>query len=187
MQPQREQVTLKRDCEATEIPYGQKSTLKSGSVVTITQSLGDSFTVITDLGYLVRIEGKDAEALGKTLSAADSGSAAGAAPESDEPLEKRIWDQMRTCYDPEIPVNIVELGLIYKCEIAPVAEGGSKVGIQMTLTAPGCGMGDILKADVERKVAALSGVAAVSVEMVIDPPWNPGMMSEAAKLQLGMM
>ncbi len=188
----RETVTLTRDCEAIEIPYGQKIPLKAGTAVTITQALGGAFTVITDQGYQVRIDGKDADALGKQAAPTESTEgterAGGAAASGNaEPLEKKIWDQLRTCYDPEIPVNIVELGLVYQCQLTPAPEGGSKVEIKLTLTAPGCGMGDVLKADVEHKIVALPGVAEVNVELVVDPPWNPGMMSEAAKLQLGFM
>jgi probable FeS assembly SUF system protein SufT len=98
-----------------------------------------------------------------------------------------VWDQLRTCFDPEIPVNIVDLGLVYHCAVTPLSEGGHKAEVKMTLTAPGCGMGSVLQADAKSKIVALPGIAAVDVELVLDPPWNPSMMSEAAKLQLGML
>jgi probable FeS assembly SUF system protein SufT len=180
----REKVTLTRDCEAIEIPSGYRTTLPAGAEVTITQSLGGSFTVLTERGYLARIAAEDADALGKE---APKISAEEAAARASQPLEERVWEELKTCYDPEIPVNIVDLGLVYGCEVTPLPDGGNRVEVTMTLTAPGCGMGDVLKADAERKIARLPGVKEVRVELVIDPPWNPDMMSEAAKLQLGML
>ena len=179
-----EKVILTRDCEAIEIPAGYKTTLPAGTEVTITQSLGDSFTVVTERGYMVRIAAQDADALGKEVPKVSEEEAAARA---DKPLEERVWEELKTCYDPEIPVNIVDLGLVYNCEVTPLPNGGNRVAVTMTLTAPGCGMGDVLKADAERKIAQLPGVKEVRVELVIDPPWNPDMMSEAAKLQLGML
>lgn len=176
-----EKVTLIRDCEAIEIPSGNITTLPAGTEVTITQSLGGSFTVITERGYLARIAAEDADALGKEVRQEE------VAAQADKPLEALVWDTLRTCYDPEIPVNIVDLGLVYNCEVTPLPEGGNRVAVTMTLTAPGCGMGDVLKADAERKIARLPGVKEVCVELVIDPPWSPDRMSEAAKLQLGVL
>ncbi|HTV14285.1 MAG TPA: putative Fe-S cluster assembly protein SufT [Acidobacteriaceae bacterium] len=170
-------VALKRDCAAIAIPAGTKHTLAAGTCVRITQAKGGSYTVSAQ-GALYRIEETDAVALG----------IASAAEEQHAPpafSERMVWDQLKTIYDPEIPVNIVDLGLIYECAISDAPEGGKTIDVQMSLTAPGCGMSDVLKADVETKLRRLPEVKAVSVAVVFDPPWNPGRMSEAAKLQLG--
>jgi probable FeS assembly SUF system protein SufT len=135
---------------------------------------------------MVRIAGADADALG--LTAEPVSAVADAAPiESPAEIEKRVWDQLRTCYDPEIPVNIVELGLVYSCIVKPTPAGDHEIEIKFTLTAPGCGMGEYLKQDLQSKVAAIPGVGGVDVEVVFDPPWNQSMMSEAAQLELGML
>src|SRR5712691_8035801 len=178
-----EQTTLARDVEAAIIPVGSKVTLQKGEPVFITQSLGGSYTVIVN-GNMFRIEGKDADALGIEPAAKPAGTGA---PVSQEHLEKEIWNQLRSCYDPEIPVNIVDLGLIYDCHLTPVNAGSHRVDVKMTLTAPGCGMGPMLAQDVQNKVLALEGVDDVAVELVWDPPWNQSMMTEAAKLQLGLI
>jgi probable FeS assembly SUF system protein SufT len=173
-------IELKRDCEATEIPYGGVQVLPAGSKVRITQSLGGSYTVITDRGFMVRIEAKNADALGLTPEVKTA---------TDPPAqftEKLVWDQLKTVYDPEIPVNIVDLGLVYSCQITPAETGGQKIDIKMTMTAPGCGMGDVLRADIERKLSQLPEVKEVHAQIVFDPPWNPSRMSDAAKLQLGL-
>jgi probable FeS assembly SUF system protein SufT len=177
-------VTLSRDVEASVIPVGTKVTLQKGEPAHITQSLGGSYTVVVN-GNMFRIEGKDADALG--LSAAETKSGAAAGPVTQEQVEKETWNQLRTCYDPEIPVNIVDLGLIYDCHIEPIGAGSYRVGVKMTLTAPGCGMGPVLQQDVQNKLLSLEAVDDVAVELVWDPPWNQSMLSEAAKLQLGMM
>jgi probable FeS assembly SUF system protein SufT len=177
----REARTLSRDVEVAAIPYGDKLTLAAGTNVYITQALGGSYTAMTDHGYLVRIEGKDADAIGETPMAPVS--AEDAAGRSTKEL---AWEQLRSCYDPEIPVNIVDLGLVYKCETEPV-EGGEKVKDEFTLTAPGCGMGDFLRQDVEQKLLALPGVKEADVQVVLDPAWDQSMMSDAARLQLGLM
>jgi probable FeS assembly SUF system protein SufT len=177
----REARTLSRDVEVAAIPYGDKLTLATGTNVYITQALGGSYTAMTDHGYLVRIEGKDADAIGETSMAPVS--AEDAAGRSTKEL---AWEQLRSCYDPEIPVNIVDLGLVYKCETEPV-EGGEKVKVEFTLTAPGCGMGDFLRQDVEQKLLALPGVKEADVQVVLDPAWDQSMMSDAARLQLGLM
>jgi probable FeS assembly SUF system protein SufT len=182
-----EVITLRRDCESVVIPYGTPMPLKAGTNVLLMQALGGSFTVQTPEGYMVRIADADADALGKEAPRRPPAEAAEPGPKDAASLEEAVWDQLRTCYDPEIPANIVDLGLVYACRVTPLEEGDHAVEITMTLTAPGCGMGDIIKADVERKVAALPGVGRAHVEMVIDPPWNPEMMSEAARLQLGML
>ncbi len=177
-------IELAREITATTIPYGQKTKLPKGSPVEITQELGGSFTVLTDLG-LMRIEGKDADALGR--ESARPLQEPVAAPTDAKAVGTEIWNQLKTCYDPEIPVNIVELGLVYENKVEPHPEGGFKVDIKFTLTAPGCGMGPILQAEVREKVAAIPGVRESAIEVVFDPPWTQSMMSEAAKLQLGMM
>lgn len=178
----RETVTLERDCDATVIPEGSKIKLPKGSKAEIMQSLGGSYTVVTERGYMVRIDAENADAIGKEISKAPTAEEA-----ADQPVEKLVWDQLKTCYDPEIPINIADLGLIYRCDVTDHPEGGKQVFIQMTLTAPGCGMGETLKMDVHRKVEKLPGVREVAVELVWDPPWSQAMMSEAAKLKLGLL
>jgi len=173
-----EMIELKRDCEAIEIPSGIPRKLAAGTRVRISQFLGNAYTVVTDYGNMCRVDGKDADVLGLTPpSASESESQATFS-------EQLVWDQLKTVYDPEIPVNIVDLGLIYSCDITPL-DSGKKIDVKMSMTAPGCGMGNILKADVENKLAALPEVKQVNVAVVFDPPWHPGLMSEAAKLQLG--
>jgi len=176
-----QQVVLTRDCEATTVPGGSQYFLRSGSTVRLTQALGGSYTVMNDSGYILRIEAKDADALGLEQAAA-------AETKPAEFSEKLVWDELKTVYDPEIPVNVVDLGLIYACDIAPVSDipDGHKLDIKMTMTAPGCGMGGILKADIERRLQQLPTVKEVNVEIVFEPPWHPGKMSEAARLQLGL-
>lgn len=179
----RESIALLRDVHVVMIPDGTPSTLTQGHIVTLFQSLGGNFTVTTELGGMVRIAGEDADALGKeppSLSHLETGDAA-------ETVEKNAWEVMKTVFDPEIPVNIVDLGLVYLCQVTPLAEGGNAVNIVMTLTAPGCGMGPVLQRDVESGVKNLPGVASVNVEVVFDPPWSRDRMSEVAKLQLGMI
>ena len=180
-----EPIILSRDCEAIQIPSGEKVMLPAGSRVTVTQSLGGSYTVTTDQGYLVRIANKDADAIGEEAEASQAERLTAAAGPAD--LEKLVWDQLKTCFDPEIPVNIVDLGLVYHGQVTPLPEGDNKVDVKFTLTAPGCGMGQVLKADMESKILSLSGVKDVDVEVVFDPPWDPSKMSDAAKLQLGFM
>jgi probable FeS assembly SUF system protein SufT len=177
-----ETVRLTRDVIGILIPQGTKVELPEGAEAQITQALGGSFTVLVQ-GHLFRIDGRDADSLGKDVVrgpevAADAG---------DEEIEKAVWAQMRTCYDPEIPVDIVELGLIYECRLEPLPDGNRKAVIRMTLTAPGCGMGDILVGDVKSKVLQVPRVAEADVELVFDPPWTKDMMSEAAQLQVGFM
>ena len=177
-------IELPRDLVATTIPYGQKTKLPKGSRVEITQELGGSFTVLTDLG-LMRIEGKDADALGRQSSQPLQEPVA--APTDAKAVATEVWNQLKTCYDPEIPVNIVELVLVKKNRVEPLPAGGFKVEIKFTLTAPGCGMGPILQSEVREKISALPGVRESAIEVVFDPPWTQSMMSDAAKLQLGMM
>jgi probable FeS assembly SUF system protein SufT len=173
-------IVLARDCEATRIPSGASAVLPAGTRVTITQTLGGHFTVTTEDGALLRIADKDADALGEA--------AAAPAPMVEGPFEEeRVWEQLRTVFDPEIPVNLVDLGLIYRCQAVPLLDGGHRVEIDMSMTAPGCGMGDVLKEDVRRKVQGVPGVREVAVEVVWDPPWDASRMSDAARLQLGWM
>ncbi|HZV35211.1 MAG TPA: putative Fe-S cluster assembly protein SufT [Verrucomicrobiae bacterium] len=185
-----EPITLKRDVEASVVPVGTKVTLQAGEQAYITQSLGGTYTVIVN-GNMFRIEGKDGDALGLEATAAKPASSASiaGAPVSREQLEKDVWNQMRTCYDPEIPVNIVDLGLIYDCKIEPIAgaENSYRVDVKMTLTAPGCGMGPTLQQDVQNKLLSIEAVDDVNVELVWEPQWNQGMLTEAAKLQLGLL
>ena len=178
----RESRTVSRDVEVTAIPYGEKVPLKAGATVFITQSLGGSYTAMTDMGYMVRIEGKDADAIGEEATEGPSAEAL-----ANKSLEELAWDQLKTCYDPEIPVNIVDLGLVYSCEVAPHPEGGQKVSVRFSLTAPGCGMGDVLRNDIRSKLMGLPDVKEADVEVAFDPPWDQSRMSDAARLQLGLM
>ncbi|HEX3720246.1 MAG TPA: putative Fe-S cluster assembly protein SufT [Verrucomicrobiae bacterium] len=180
-----EEIVLKRDCEAVLIPAGTKITLQAGEPVIITQALGGSFTVIIH-GNMARIDARDADALGQAPPASTSAETA-AAPETAAVSEEQVMEKLRTCYDPEIPVNIVDLGLVYDLQIQPLPAGGQRVEIKMTLTAPGCGMGPVLQQDVESKVSAIPGVKEAAVFLVWDPPWNRDMLSETAKLELGLM
>ena len=177
-----EPVTIARDVRATMIPAGEELTLREGTTGFITQALGGSFTVYVE-GYLFRIAGADADALGKEPTPAPE------VPEdpTDADIEAVIWQQLKTCYDPEIPVNIVDLGLVYRCEVEALADGQRSVAVDMTLTAPGCGMGEILVQDAQEKIAIIPTVAKVNVQLVFDPPWNQSMMSEEAQLQTGLM
>lgn len=177
-----EPFTLSRDVKAIIIPAGEQLTLREGTNGFITQALGGSFTVYVE-GNLFRIAGADADSLGKEPVPPPE------IPEnaSDADIEAVIWKQLKTCYDPEIPVDIVELGLIYRCEVTPLGNGDRSVSIDMTLTAPGCGMGDVLVQDAQEKVAVIPTVTNVNVELVFDPPWNTSMMSDEARLQTGLM
>lgn len=177
-----EPIKLERDCEAVMVPQGQVVTLPAGQIGYITQALGGSFTVYVD-GNLFRINGDDADAIGKEPPESI------ALPEgaSDADVEKLVWQQLRTCFDPEIPINIVELGLVYDCDLERLDDGRRKVNVRMTLTAAGCGMGDILVDDVRTKLEMIPTVAEADVDLVFDPPWNQSMMSEAARLETGML
>jgi len=181
-----EPTTLTRDVEASVVPVGTKVTLQKGEPAHITQSLGGSYTVIVN-GNMFRIDGKDADALG--LGAQMKTASAAAGPVTQEQVEKQVWDALKTCFDPEIPVNIVDLGLIYDCVVQPLAEGSRsyRVTVKMTLTAPGCGMGPMIAQDAQNKILSIEAVDEANVEVVWDPPWNQSMLSEAAKLQLGLM
>lgn len=178
---QNEPTTLERDCEAVLIPVGEKVTLPKGTGGFITQALGGSFTLYVE-GNLFRIAGVDADAVGREPIRPPE------IPEnaSDEDFEQIVWDQMRTCYDPEIPINVVDLGLIYACDIEKTADEKRHISIKMTLTAPGCGMGEVLMEDVREKVEIVPTVERADVELVFDPPWNQTMMSEEARLEAGL-
>jgi probable FeS assembly SUF system protein SufT len=178
-------VQLKRDVEAAVVPVGTRVTLLAGESAHITQSLGGSYTVIVN-GNMFRIEGKDADALGIQPTAKQVIS--GGQPRTRDEVEKLAWETMKTCYDPEIPVNIVDLGLVYSCVVEPIAGADTfKMDVKMTLTAPGCGMGPVIQQEVQNKLISLEEVDEVNVELVWDPPWNQGMLTEAAKLQLGLL
>lgn len=173
--------TFERDCEVVMIPSGDEVTIPAGSVGYITQSLGGSFTVFVD-GNLFRVAGIDADAIGRepvTPPSLPDGA-------TDEDVERLLWDQLKTCYDPEIPVNIVDLGLVYRCDLGTDDKGDRVVSVEITLTAPGCGMGDILVDDVRSKLELVPTIARVDVELTFDPPWNHSMMSEVARLETGM-
>ena len=175
--------TLTRDVEAAIVPVGTKVTLQKGEQAYVTQSLGGNYTVVVN-GNMFRIEGTDSDALGIERETKKTGTGE---PVTAEALEKQVWEQLKTCYDPEIPVNIVDLGLIYDCHLSPINPGSYRVDVKMTLTAPGCGMGPTLAQDVQNRLLSLEGIDDVAVELVWDPPWNQGMMTEAAKLQLGLL
>ena len=178
-----EQVTLSRDVEVITIPFGTKTKLKKGEKGQITQALGGSYTVMIG-GNLFRIDGKDADAIGKEqteeIKKTDNS-------KDVEINEKAVWDVMKTCYDPEIPVNIVDLGLIYSCEFKTKDNGNKLVDIKMTLTAPGCGMGPVIADEVKQKVKNVQGVDDINLELVWDPPWDLSMISEAARLEMGLL
>jgi probable FeS assembly SUF system protein SufT len=178
----REARTLARDLEVAVIPYGDRITLTAGTSVFVTQALGGSYTAMTDHGYLVRIDGKDADAIGEEPVQPLSGE-----DRKGRTTRELAWEQLKTCFDPEIPVNIVDLGLVYKCEVEAADSNGEKVKVEFTLTAPGCGMGDFLRHDVQQKLLAIPGVNEAEVQVVLDPPWDPSMMSDVARLQLGLM
>ena len=177
-----EPVKFERDCDVVLVPQGERVTLPAGSVGYITQALGGSFTVFVE-GNLFRVAGNDADAIGKEPPAPLE------LPEgaSDEDVETLAWRQLRTCFDPEIPINVVDLGLVYSCEVKRQDGGGRVIEVRMTLTAPGCGMGEVLVEDVRSKLELIPTVAEADVELVFDPPWNQSMMSEAARLETGML
>ncbi|HEY0333854.1 MAG TPA: putative Fe-S cluster assembly protein SufT [Stenotrophomonas sp.] len=177
-----EPVQFERDCAAVMVPQGDAVTLPAGSYGYITQALGGSYTVFVE-GNLFRIAGKDGDAIGKEPPPGLElpGNA------SDEDVEAMVWQQLRTCFDPEIPFNIVDLGLVYEVALKPSEAEGRLVEVKMTLTAPGCGMGEILIDDVRSKLELIPTIAEADVELVFDPPWGRHMMSEAARLETGML
>ena len=177
-----EPVRFERDCLVVLVPQGDEVTLPAGSIGYITQALGGSYTVFVE-GNLFRVAGRDADAIGKEPPEPLE-LPAGA---SDEEVEKLVWKQLRTCFDPEIPINVVDLGLVYEANVRHRDDGQREVEVRMTLTAPGCGMGHILVDDVRSKLELIPTVAEADVELVFDPPWNRNMMSEAARLETGML
>ena len=173
-------IALNRDCEAIEIPAGTRTTLPAVTVVRVMQSRGGSHTVSSNFGAMYRIDAKDSDALGVTTPASALNVPGG-------PLtEQMVIDQLKTVFDPEIPVNIVDLGLVYGCAITALQDKDKRIDVKMSMTAPGCGMGNVLKADVEGKLSSLPQVKEVHVDIIFDPPWNPSRMSDAARLQLGL-
>ena len=180
--PQSERIVFSRECPAILIPSGDEVTLPEGSSGFITQALGGSFTIFIE-GNLFRIAGVDADAIGKEpLRPPDV-----SADATEAEIETVVWDQLRTCFDPEIPINVVDLGLIYECELTSDADGKRVIRVAMTLTAPGCGMGPILMEDVKEKLELIPTVDRAEVELVFDPPWNRSMMSEEALLEAGLL
>jgi len=179
-------ISLSRDIEAIQIPSGLTKKLPKGTTVTITQALGGTYTVVVEHSAgLFRILATDADALGKTAAPEPAKEANASA--SGPLKEDDIWTQLKTCYDPEIPVNIVDLGLIYSLEIKPQEGGGNLVEVKMTLTAPGCGMGPSIASDAQRKILTLPGVTDAQVDVVWDPPWSAERISEEGKSKLGMI
>ena len=179
-------VELKRDCEALQIPSGTPVTLPAGTAVDITQTLGGTYTIHAQ-GGLYRIATKDADALGLEAAAETTPPANESAAAASGPVEEgRVWEALKTCYDPEIPVNIVDLGLVYDMYIEPRPDRGSLVGVKMTLTAPGCGMGATIAGDAQQKILALPGVDEAVVESVWDPPWHQSMITEQGRKILGL-
>jgi probable FeS assembly SUF system protein SufT len=183
----RDSIILLRDVEATFIPQGGVAVVPEGTWLIMQQALGGSFTLMTERGQLVRVDGKDADALGAQYVAEAEALATARAASLEGPFdEQKIWTALKDVFDPEIPASIVELGLVYSVASEPV-EGGHRVVVHMTLTAPGCGVGPVLVDDVRRKCLSVPGVKQADVELVFDPPWDPSRMSEAARLQLGML
>lgn len=177
-----QEIELSRDCDAVQIPSGHPIVLPAGTKVMITQRLGGSFTIATQAG-LARIEAENADALG--LEGTESAPDPKIVPEGS--LEDAVWKQLRTVFDPEIPVNVVDLGLIYDCTISQTDAGSTMVNVKMTLTAPGCGMGPTIAADARHKVLAIDGIDEAAVDLVWDPPWNQSMISEAGRMKLGLV
>ncbi|MSP38905.1 MAG: DUF59 domain-containing protein [Deltaproteobacteria bacterium] len=176
-------ITLRRDCSAIMIPSGETVSLLAGSSVWLTQTVGSGYTVMTDHGYSVRIDGRDGDALGlANIEDAKPSSSQGA----QGSIEDQVWQQLRSCFDPEIPVNIVELGLVYDCHVEALPGGGHKAQVHFTLTAQGCGMGQFIKADIRKKLLALAEIREAEVELVWEPAWNQSMIASSAKQQLGI-
>jgi probable FeS assembly SUF system protein SufT len=178
-------IKLERDCPAVMVPSGEPLTLSAGSMVWLTQALGGTYTVMTERGHSARIDGKDGDALGFAPGAQEKSSTPSSGANSAS-IEERVWNQLRSCFDPEIPVNIVDLGLIYGCDVRAAASGGHKAVVRFTLTARGCGMGQFLKEDIRKKLLAVPGVDDADVELVWEPPWNQSMISVDAKQRLGI-
>jgi probable FeS assembly SUF system protein SufT len=181
-------IQLTRDCEVIAVPSGRRETLPKGASLRIVQQRGGAFTVSNDIHALFRIDAADADALGLEVSAPTESLLLGqekGQENSRETTESLVWDTLKTVYDPELPVNIVDLGLVYSVALTPAASGHA-IAVRMAMTSPGCGMSNVLKSDVETRLLRLPRVVEARVEVVFDPPWNPGRMTEAARLQLGM-
>ncbi len=177
--------TLSRDIEAIQIPSGQTVTLPSGTPGVVTQALGSSYTVATYQG-LSRVAEKDLDALG-LAKAEEPGTPKPPGETTGEVSETAVWNQLKQCFDPEIPVNIVDLGLVYDCRLSKKDDGATKVEVKMTLTAPGCGMGPAIAHDAQSKILSIDGIDEADVQLVWDPPWNQSMISEAGRMKLGMV
>lgn len=173
-------IEVKRDVDAALIPSGTKVQLKAGSQVYVTQSLGNAYTVYIN-GNLVRVPGKDGDALGLVILELPDVNA------TEGSVEDKVWQQLRTCYDPEIPVNIADLGLVYNCNVTPLGKNQYNAEVVMTLTAPGCGMGPVLVEEIKEKLLMIHGMQEVKVDLVFDPAWSREMMTDEAKLQLGLL
>lgn len=183
----REPILLQRSCEATEIPSGERVRLPAGSYVIPQQVLGGNVTIMTERGSLARLDAVDSDALGPDFAEAARKAEEERAARVQGPFDDRkVWEELKTVFDPEIPASIVDLGLVYHVTSEP-AEGGVKVVVVMTLTAPGCGIGPVLVEDVRSKVSRIPDVVAVDVQIVFDPPWDRSMISDAAKLSLGLI
>ena len=177
---------LKRDCDMTLIPAGQRFTVPAGTKGVITQALGGNYTVATSYG-LAQVASKDLDALGVEAPAAKPETKAKSDTANGTVSEDDVWSQLKQCYDPEIPVNIVDLGLVYDCRLTKKDDGGTKVEVKMTLTAPGCGMGPAIAHDAQSKILSIDGIDEADVQLVWDPPWNQNMISEAGRMKLGMI
>ena len=186
--PMHSSIELKREVEAVQIPSGETIKLPLGLKVIITQSLGGTYTVATDFG-LARISAKDADALGIDPEAdkKEQESSSSNIPEDASDLEAQVWNQLKNVYDPEIPVNIVDLGLVYDCRIEQTEDGKNKAVVKMTLTAPGCGMGPTIAADAQSRIMTIEEMDDAAVELVWEPAWNQGMISIEGKMKLGMI
>jgi len=176
---------LKRDCEVTLIPSGQQFAIPAGTLGVITQALGGNYTIATSYG-LAQVAEKDLDALGLEASMAKT-EAKPSAETNGDVSEEDVWNQLRQCYDPEIPVNIVDLGLVYDCRLLKKNDGSTRVEVKMTLTAPGCGMGPAIAHDAQGKILSIDGVDEADVQLVWDPPWNQSMISEVGRMKLGMI
>ncbi len=186
MMKDNESIILSRQCEAIQIPSGKYVTLPAGSRVWVAQSHAGGTTVSTERGDMVRIAGKDADAIGMKTPSSEPVESPAAAEEPGE-IESLVWHQLEMCFDPEIPINIVDLGLVYHCQVVPLAGGGNRVEVRFTLTAPGCGMGEVIKEEIRSKVLSVPGIQEVDVELIWDPTWDQSMISGAAKHRLGML
>lgn len=183
-----DEIKLTRDCDVVQIPEGFRIRLARGTSVRVMQALGDTYTLMTEYHTMVRLDGRDADAIGKQAATGPARDVLDQPmPETPEEARELVWDALRQVYDPEIPVNVVDLGLVYKNDVEPDPSGqGYRAAIDLTLTAPGCGMGGVLKEDAERRIRQIPGMKAVDVQLVVEPPWDTSKMSDAAKLELGL-